>query len=279
MEKKRRFLFGYEMREGHIVPNPKEAKAVAMIFQSFASGATTPAIANSMAELQIPYRPGSAAWNKNMVCRILDNKKYIGADGYPILLEKELWDCVASKRKQAPSVCLNPAIRSVRVKMCCAQCGQKLKRISYHTQGNVYWRCSRCAIQFPSITDQALLDEILEKQNEIIRQPQKVIPMEADSITYTAELVRDIQILDHAIGNMQTPTAELLEMAAQCVQNAYMCCQEVPDKRESDAIVHMLQVATPSSTLNIKLLNQSVKKILMQPDGNIQLQIYNGTII
>ena len=48
MERKRRFPFGYEMREGRIVPNPEEAKAVAVIFQSFASGATTPTIANSM---------------------------------------------------------------------------------------------------------------------------------------------------------------------------------------------------------------------------------------
>ena len=46
MERKRRFPFGYEMREGRIVPNPEEAKAVAVIFQSFASGATTPAISN-----------------------------------------------------------------------------------------------------------------------------------------------------------------------------------------------------------------------------------------
>ena len=32
-------------------------------------------------------------------------------------------------------------------------------------------------------------------------------------------------------------------------------------------------------TLNIELLNQCVKKILMQPDGNIQFQVCNGTII
>ena len=214
-----------------------------------------------------------------MVCRILDNEKYIGANGYPILLQKELWDRVAAKRKQAPSVRLNPVIRSVRMKICCAQCGQKLKRISYHTQGNVYWRCDRCAIQFPSMTDQALLDAILEKQNEMIRRPQKVIPTEAGNITYTMEIVRDMQILDHAISNPQTPTAELLQMAAQCVQNVYACCQEVPDAAESDAMVRMLQELSPSNTLNIELLNQCVKRILMQPDGNIQFQVCNGTII
>ena len=279
MERKRRFPFGYEMREGRIVPNPEEAKAVVVIFQSFASGTTTPTIANSMTELQIPYRPRCAKWNKNMVCRILDNEKYIGANGYPILLQKELWDRVAAKRKQAPSVRLNPAIRSVRAKMCCAQCGQKLKRISYHTQGNVYWRCDRCAIQFPSVTDQALLDTILEKQNEMIQRPQKVIPTEAGNITYTMEIVRDMQILDHAISNPQTPTAELLQMAAQCVQNVYACCQEVPDAVESDAMVRMLQEVSPSNTLNIELLNQCVKRILMQPDGNLQFQVCNGTII
>ena len=180
---------------------------------------------------------------------------------------------------QAPSVRLNPVIRSVRTKICCAQCGQKLKRVSYHTQGNVYWRCDRCAIQFPSMTDQALLDATLEKQNEMIRRPQKVIPTEEGNITYTMEMARDMQILDHAISNPQTPAAELLQMAAQCVQNVYACCNEVPDAAESGAMVRMLQAATPSSTLNMELLNRCVKKILMQPDGNIRFQVCNGTII
>ena len=59
----------------------------------------------------------------------------------------------------------------------------------------------------------------------------------------------------------------------------YACCQEVPDAVESAAMVRMLQAAILSSTLNIELLNQCVKKILMQPDGNIQFQVCNGTII
>lgn len=279
MEKKRRFPFGYEMREGHVVPNPEEARAVTIVFQSFASGITTPAIAKSMTELRIPYRPGCVTWNKNMVCRILDNKKYIGAEGYPALLRKELWDLVVAKRKQAPSVRLNPAIRSIRAKICCAQCGQKLKRVSYHTQGNVYWRCSYCEIQFPSMTDQALLDVILQKQNEMIRQPQRISPPETGGIPYTMELVRDIQIFNHAISNPQTPTAELLEMAAQCVQDTFACCPEVSDQGRTEAMIQALQATQSSEKVNGALLDFIVKKILIKQDGTVQFLTSNGTII
>ena len=279
MEKKRHFPFGYEMREGHIVPNPEEARAVTIVFQSFASGVTTPAIAKRMTELRIPYRPGCVTWNKNMVCRILDNKKYIGAEGYPALLRKELWDLVAAKRKQAPPVRLNPAIHSIRAKICCAQCGQKLKRVSYHTQGNVYWRCSCCEIQIPSMTDQTLLDMILQKQNEMIQQPHRISPKETDGIPYTIELVRDIQIFNHAISNPQTLTAELLEMAAQCVQDTFACCPEVSDQERTEAMIQALQAAQPSEKVNGALLDFIVKKILIKQDGTIQFLTSNGTII
>jgi len=32
---------------------------------------------------------GKAVWNKNMVCRVLENKKYIGENGYPQIVTAE----------------------------------------------------------------------------------------------------------------------------------------------------------------------------------------------
>ena len=33
--------------------------------------------------MQIPYNAGKTIWNKNMVCRVIENTKYIGEGGYP----------------------------------------------------------------------------------------------------------------------------------------------------------------------------------------------------
>ena len=237
MERKRRFPFGYAMREGRIVPNPEEAKAVVAIFQSFASGATTPAISNSMTELQIPYRSGSAAWNKNMVCRILDNEKYIGADGYPNPAAKKIVGPRCCKAETGTVCSLEPGHPFCQDEdmLCAVRTETKTGFLSY--TGECVLAMRPLCHSIPSMTDQALLDATLEKQNEMIRRPQKVIPTEEGNITYTMEMARDMQILDHAISNPQTPAAELLQMAAQCVQNVYACCNEVPDAAESGAMV------------------------------------------
>ena len=55
----------------------------------------------------------------------------------------------------------------------------------------------------------------------------------------------------------------------------YACCQEVPDAVESAAMVRMLQAAILSSTLNIELLNQCVKK---NPDAAGWKHSVSGTL-
>lgn len=80
MLKNRSIPFGYCMVNGKYALNAPEAEAVRKIFSDYIGGKSLKAIA---AEMQIPYNMGKALWNKNMVCRVLENKKYIGENGYP----------------------------------------------------------------------------------------------------------------------------------------------------------------------------------------------------
>ena len=80
MLKNRNIPFGYCMVNGEYALNAPEAEAVRTIFAEHISGKSLKAIAS---EMQIPYNTGKALWNKNMVCRVLGNRKYIGENGYP----------------------------------------------------------------------------------------------------------------------------------------------------------------------------------------------------
>lgn len=108
MLKNRNIPFGYCMVNGEYALNASEAEAVRTIFAEYISGKSLKAIASKM---QIPYNTGKALWNKNMVCRVLENKKYIGENGYPriitdadfmhaaqIKLSRRTSDCIARKR-------------------------------------------------------------------------------------------------------------------------------------------------------------------------------------
>jgi len=74
------------MVNGKYALNAPEAEAVRKIFADYIGGKSLKTIA---AEMQIPYNIGKAVWNKNMVCRVLENKKYIGENGYPQIITAE----------------------------------------------------------------------------------------------------------------------------------------------------------------------------------------------
>lgn len=86
MLKNRSIPFGYCMVNGKYALNASEAEAVRKIFAEYIGGKSLKTIA---AEMQIPYNMGKAVWNKNMVCRVIENTKYIGEDGFPKIISDE----------------------------------------------------------------------------------------------------------------------------------------------------------------------------------------------
>ena len=86
MLKNRNIPFGYCVINGKYAINEIEAQAVHEIFENYINGKSLKTIA---AEMQIPYNSGKAVWNKNMVCRVLENRKYIGESGYPQIVNAD----------------------------------------------------------------------------------------------------------------------------------------------------------------------------------------------
>ena len=86
MLKNRNIPFGYCIVNGKYALNAAEADAVKQIFEQYISGKSLKTIA---AEMQISYNSGKLDWNKNMVCRVLENTKYIGEGGFPKIISDE----------------------------------------------------------------------------------------------------------------------------------------------------------------------------------------------
>ncbi len=98
MLKNRSIPFGYCMVNGKYALNAPEADAVRKIFADYIGGKSLKTIAT---EMQIPYNMNKAVWNKNMVCRVLENKKYIGENGYPQIITSKDFDlaaCIKAER-------------------------------------------------------------------------------------------------------------------------------------------------------------------------------------
>ena len=97
MDKKRRFPFGYHMIDGQIDLDAAEALVVRFIYQKYSEGISVPKLMERLPVLNVPYREGSN-WNKNMICRILDNATYLGNNEYPQIIEESLFEQVSSRR-------------------------------------------------------------------------------------------------------------------------------------------------------------------------------------
>lgn len=86
MLKNRTIPFGYCVINGKYGLNTAESQAVQKIFSDYIGGKSLKMIAS---EMKIPYNTIKTVWNKNMVCRVLENKKYVGENGYPPIISKQ----------------------------------------------------------------------------------------------------------------------------------------------------------------------------------------------
>ncbi len=110
MQKNRIIPFGYCVINGKYALNICESEAVQKIFSDYINGKSLKTIA---AEMEIPYNANKTAWNKNMVSRVLENKKYIGENGYPQIVTGQEFEQAAQIRMERttyrkPSLPTNP---------------------------------------------------------------------------------------------------------------------------------------------------------------------------
>ena len=96
MASKRKMVFGYRMELGDIVPSPNEAETVRYIYTRYLAGVSFQCLANELNQKALPYHTGKS-WNKNMVARILEDSRYVGADLYPPIISAEQLQAVRER--------------------------------------------------------------------------------------------------------------------------------------------------------------------------------------
>lgn len=108
MLKNRSIPFGYCMMNGKYALNAPEADAVRKIFADYIGGKSLRAIA---VEMEIPYNVGKNKWNINMVCRVLENRKYIGENAYPQIISESNFR-LAAQIKSERNTYRKPALQN-----------------------------------------------------------------------------------------------------------------------------------------------------------------------
>lgn len=95
--KNRRLPFGYRMEMGRLTLHTQEAEVVCWLFRQYCEGAAYSGLVDRLNQQPVPYDEGKT-WNKNMVARMLEDRRYIGENGYPAIISAEAFDAAQEIR-------------------------------------------------------------------------------------------------------------------------------------------------------------------------------------
>ena len=283
MAKNRTIPFGYCMRNGEIITEQTESKAVVRIFEEYLNGSSFLQIARLMESEKIRYTVDSDHWNKNMVKRIIENEKYLGNGKYPQIIDEETFKIANKKRVQkATSVCvISEDLQEIRNRTYCAECGQRLSRIG----GNC--RCAKWDCRNPDcykfeyqLTDQMIIGAVLTVLNTAIANPS-LIENNGEISVYspTAEVIRKQNEISQMLDSVQADFDRIKSEIFRLAQMKYDCCTYNESPQKTAEIKALLENHEQLNTLDIGLFKACISRIRISHFCTIEVEFINGVII
>ena len=275
----RKTPFGYIIRDGLIQPHPQEADAVRYIFGQYLAGASLLAIAEDMSRQGIRYHQHTAEWNKNMVKRILENTKYIGAGDYPRLLSDEDFAAVQHQRRLRNTYApLLAGIRPICGKVICARCGGRMAR-GTRSRGRVSWQCQtpNCG-QVVTISDEVLTELVSRQLRELSQAPHLLTAPEPPQAELDLDAIRLQNELTQTL-NRGTESPEYIKTLVFAV--ATLQYGQIPDPtpaHELEQLRGRLEQGPADTDVLAALLATAVRAIRLTPGKTVELELVNGQI-
>ena len=174
----RMITYGYGIEDGKCVAILNEARIVRRIFSEYIDGKRLDEIADGLTREQVEYFLGNCTWNKNRIKRILDNERYIGAEGYPQIVDDDdfVYAGQIKDGKGAKKIHFDETIEYLRNnKVTCSQCGGHIRRISkWKTREK--WICRQGCKNELYVDDGVLFAGIKAIVYKILGDPDCVVP-------------------------------------------------------------------------------------------------------
>jgi len=238
----RKLPFGYRIEQGKIVVHPKEAEMVTYIFQQYILGASYRILVEHLREQDVSYDQGKL-WNKNMVARILENVKYTGQPGWPLIIDTALFERANEKRSS---------------------------KVTPPQQTDAQKALRRLAGVYSSDLEQTVLYML----NLLITEPSQIIAPQIPSANHIriAELQSALEReLEQRPVNEETAKRLAVELAS--AQYEGIGNQEY----ETARLRRLFRQKASMQTLDAGLLQSAVRKIVIH-GKKIKIQLKNGQI-
>lgn len=239
----RKLPFGYHMELGKIVLHPPEAVLVKHVFQAYIAGESYNRLVEWLREQKIPYDVGRV-WNKNMVARILEDRRYIGDKGYPAILQEETMTSAIKKR----------SAKQVTTHITEAQ--KILRRLSGWTE------------------TKQIEQQVLGLLNMLLNNPERIQVVSPHPKSENVELQRQLDAVLSCQPIDEDAAQELIRSIASVQYSAIDA-----DEYESIRLRRIFAQHPVMRELDAKLLKTTVSAIHVYSDKSIAIRLKNNQII
>lgn len=281
--KNRRFPYGYEMQNGLIVICLKEADTVKQIFSQYLNGENLKNIAERLTENQIEFLPGEYNWNKSRIKRMIEDKRYIGGDNYPAIIDKDTFQR-ANVEKNNRIRNINPVITAEKKlltnKVICSNCGRRLfHNTDSRLKNSEKWFCKNEDCQFSVYMTVAELEQrITEVLNLLISNYNFTEYEETDiSAEPSLEICKMENEIERLLESIDFDKTEIQNMILQCAAkkyDEYKSVQHITERLKAD-----FEKSSLLSAFNMELFDRTVSAVMINKDKKVSLKLKNDKII
>lgn len=275
----RKIPFGYQMRQGEVVPSREEADTVKQIFSMYIEGLSLVRIAKRLSEQGVRYHAHTGEWNKNMIKRILDNRRYLGDGIYPRLIDDGTFHAAELQKEDRTIYAPCELPKEIRSRLKCGVCGAPLTR-KHSESGITSWRCSdNDSHNAVRISDETLAANVQELLNRLLTERRLTrpipVPKERETVSNSRRIANE---LTNAFNRGEENYEYMRTLILTCATEKY---NELPDNSfqyELDILCSSAK-GENNETLMKKLLNTAVRAILLTRGEDISLKLVSGEVI
>ena len=277
--------FGYEITDGQFSVIESEKTIVQNIFGLYLNGKSFNEISTRMNDAGVSYNNDGRQWNKNIIKRIMENRRYIGEKGFPQIITSETFD-MAERIRLSKFTPPTPEEKQIldfyQEGVVCSECGSNLQRYkgSKIKRGgiNTYRRCSNenCIGNLNPINEKKLnlivvgiMNELIDNYTQIKGVTQSNDAMGTEVIKLENELADEMMKITLNISRVVDRITELAEVRFENTKD--YDCTAIDEKIKKVLCVH-----PKSETLDGKLLHNVVKRIRYAPNRTIEIELING---
>lgn len=279
----RRFPYGYEMVNGEICVCKAEAGLLRNIFLDYIGGKALKDIAGQLTEQAVEYLPGECRWNRSRIKRMIEDRRYLGDETYPRIMEETLFqqaNAVKSDRRTTGHYVVHSENKALVYAVRCAGCGERLHHKTDATRtGRESWYCktSGCKAVVRMNVD-TLEQEVTAILNRVIRHPSLADRAEDEAETETPIAVRKMENeIRRALEQLDFDKEAIQKNILQCASMRYDAFDS--QKHITERLKAEFERSAPLSCCPGELFDRTVAAVLLSKDGAVTVRLKNGNLV